>query len=115
MSHHLDSLLSESNVIRVNEDGTVSDVEPNVYGPDVYVTYDDDGKEHVTCEGNWDMERGWTQQYLYNGPMMHPSEYVGGKIADHILETPGLWCVVVPYDLDSGDLAEGWVLCHRPE
>lgn len=36
---------------------------------------------------------GYTGQYGYNGPVMHASEILGGRLAEDILNTPGTYVV----------------------
>lgn len=76
--------------------------------------------ESVKRDSGWDVLTGWS----LNGGMaiMHPSQYVGGDLADHILDTPGLWtCVSVemyPPCCDAGDdgtACEEWLKRERCE
>lgn len=71
-------------------DGTLSDARDAGY-PDALDAVDG-------CPAPWEPMAGYTGQYGYNGPHMHPSEYVGGGMARDILDTPGLYvCVLVDY------------------
>ena len=75
----------------VNHDGTLSDA-VGVYAPEVY----HDSANDVEVYGdNWEPLTGYTGQYSYNGAVMHSSEYIGGRLARDILETPGTYVVVV--------------------
>jgi len=74
----------------------------------------------------WTLESGWTGQYGYNGPSMHASEYIGGRLAQYILETRGYWVALLSYtdcavaglddctgpQCESCDEPHGWGLAH---
>lgn len=123
----LNRVMEFDHVIRVRPDGTVDEhPEPHVYAPESVIETDEDGQilaghetawiEYLRSQG-WEPERGWTGQYGYAGPIMHPSEYIGGHLADHILETPGLWVAVsvecIPWDEDGESDAAGWAVLYR--
>ena len=119
----LNATMEFDHVIYSHGDGTVSDA--STYGPEVLDAVDG-------CPAPWEPMTGCTGQYGYDGPHMHPSEYVGGALARDILDTPGLYvCVVVDYgpctdDADrsaepcagcvsgSGceDNVDGWAVLH---
>jgi len=69
----------------------------------------------------WSFVDGFSGQYGYRGPIMHVSEYLGGGMADHVLETPGIYVVVVVEVLDDPDWdytnenpePAGWALLYR--
>lgn len=106
-------------VIYSHGDGTISDVEPgsSLYGPDVSTWEQEDGTwaEEVMV-GPWELLTGFSGQYGYSGPHMHASEYIGGGLARHILETVGFYVAVVvtPVPLDEDDDVEpdSWVVAY---
>jgi hypothetical protein len=115
----LNDVMELNHPVRVNEDGSVTEsLYPNVYAPESNIETSYDGqisKEHedrwtesMRRQG-WEPERGWTGQDRYSGPLMHASEFVGGGLARHILETPGVWVAVsvecLRDDPDPGDLS----------
>jgi len=117
-------------VIRVNEDGTVTENVPNVWAPEINLFGDSEGQIDRDSEADmvadvagqgWQLMDGWSGQYSYSGPIMHPSEFVGGGLEDYILETPGYYATVVvdipPYYHDSSDESEnaGWAIAYREE
>lgn len=109
----LENLMEVDHVIRVHEDGTVS--EPSgVWAPEVYDNGPADGPEDIQVDSPtghvWTLLSGWSDQYCYRGPVMHPSEYVGGALAQHILDTPGFWVMTIVNSADG--LTDGWVLAH---
>ena len=76
---------------RVDEDGALTDAR-GVYAPEVYHSETDD----ITIDGGeWEALTGYTGQYGYHGAVLHPSEFLGGGLADDILATPGVYVVVV--------------------
>lgn len=121
---NLDKIMEFDRVIRVNADGTVNANVPNVWAPEVYVGTDEDGQisdddertmiSELRSHG-WELLTGWTGQYSYNGPIMHPSEYVGGRLAEHILSTPGLYAVVAVETLDDNEESAGWAVAYRAD
>lgn len=123
----LNSVMSFEHVIRVNEDGTVSGVEEFFYF-EVGTDLGDDGiwHAHESLPEGWSLMSGYTGQYGYNGPHMHQSEFIGGRMARDILETPGLYVVleVTPncnYTEDDCNEDDGcnceateWVVATKP-
>jgi hypothetical protein len=108
-------------VIRVLEGGAIESSFSGVYAPEFTVGTDADGQvlaEHeaqmiadVKAQG-WELVSGWTGQYGYSGPIMHPSEFIGGALEQHIRETPGYW-VAVAVEGDDYEPAAGWALAYR--
>lgn len=104
----LNSIMEMDTVIRVYEGGRIDWPMKNVHAPEVSVMLDADdqitdvAEEEMTMwvkAQGWDLLTGWTGQSGYSGPLMHPSEFVGGKLAEHIMETPGYYtCVVISSD-----------------
>jgi hypothetical protein len=121
----LDSLMQMDHVIRVDGDGLVHDDVGGVYAPEVACGTDKDGQilavhergmiDYLKRQG-WDPERGWSGQQgtTMDDVIMHTSEFIGGSLAEHILDTPGYWvaCTVPVEDKDGTDVA-GWVLVYR--
>jgi hypothetical protein len=125
---NLNSIMEFDHVIRVNEDGTVSDVEESYYF-DV-TTYQQEQEGHwetsYTLPEGWSVMNGYSGQHGYSGPDMHQSEYIGGRMARDILETPGLYVALV-VEADCGYREEdcneedgcqcepdGWVVATLP-
>jgi hypothetical protein len=52
---------------------------------------------------------GYTGQHGYNGAVMHASEYLGGRLAEDILESPGTY-VVCAVEVDCSD--EDETVCY---
>lgn len=106
-------------IIYSHGDGTISDVNPYVslWGPDVYVCEQEDGTwTEEDVEGPWSLLTGFSSQHAYFGPHMHASEYIGGGLARHILETPGFYmaAVVIPLTLDEDgdDTPVAWAVVY---
>lgn len=103
-------------VFTVTDDGRVIDGPRGVYAPEVYHSDTDDIE--VYGDG-WEPLTGYTGQYGYRGAVMHPSEYLGGRLAEDILSTPGTYVVTVvdtpPDDDDSGPELVGWAVLRRAE
>lgn len=118
----LDERMEIDHVVQIMEDGSVID-RNDLYAPEVNVDTDGEGSilaehesdmiEDVKRQG-WEMLTGWTGQYGYSGPIMHPSEYIGGRLAEHILSNPGIYCAVA-VETYEGEDAVGWTVCKMIE
>ena len=107
--------------VTVDGDGIVHDAE-GVYAPELVMFVDEDGQDiDADDEGikrqargaGWTLLEGWTGQYGYRGPVMHPSEFVGGRLAEHIIATPGTYVVTAVETDDGDDEPAGWVIAYR--
>nr|WP_296763878.1 hypothetical protein [Rhodococcus sp. (in: high G+C Gram-positive bacteria)] len=109
---NLNDRMEFDHVIEVHEDGSITD-RRDLHAPDVYWS---DGDATCMYEG-WSLLQGFTGQYGYNGPCMHPSEFIGGGMERHILETPGVYVAVTVSDLDIDSDEEddlvGWAVAIR--
>lgn len=111
---NLNHVMEFDHVIRVHEDGTVDTTVEGVHAPELY------DEELDTSTGWRFFSTGYSGQDSYNGPIMHASEFIGGRLADDILSTPGLFVAVVSYLLDLDDEDDeldvtGWAVLHREE
>lgn len=115
----LKDIMEFDHVIRVHEDGSIT--HPDVYPPEVYMdaTWDEHGDAHTNSTNDrdmmaylktqgWDVLTGWTSQYGYNGPIMHVSEFIGGRLEEHIRENPGMYVRMIveiwpPNSVDGGE------------
>ena len=92
--------------------GAVEDAPSGVYAPEVYHSETTDIE--IMGDG-WEALTGYTGQYSYNGAVMHASEFIGGKLADDILSTPGTYvvtvvsvhCVCEPHETRRGGFGHG--------
>lgn len=122
----LNDRMEFGHVVRVHDDGTVTEPR-DIYGPEVvYQELDSDGQcvddEIHELPAGWSlMTAGYTSQYGYNGPVMHACESIGGSLERDILATPGYYVAVVvdglPYGedetLDEDDLNIGWAVAFK--
>ena len=107
---NLNSIMEFDHVITVHEDGTVSDGPSSLYAPTLM-------DEELDGAG-WLLLDGYTQQHGYRGPIMGDGEYIGGRMADYILATPGIYVAIVAFWLPEGDddgdtVMEGWAVARR--
>lgn len=105
----LNEKMDLDHVVEVLIDGTVTDAY-GVHAPE----YVDD----VLTDDTWSLMTGYTGQHGYNGPVMHNSEYIGGRMEHDILEGPGFY-VAVPAlwtddEVDGEGTIEGWVVAYKP-
>lgn len=110
--YYLNSLMEFDHVIRVHEDGTITEPQgfwaPNLLDSEL----DDKGWTLFT--------HGYSGQYNYSGPVMHNSEFIGGDLAKDIISQPGLYVAVVANHTCEDheeecdcDTQEGWAVAFR--
>lgn len=109
---NLNNVMEFDHVVRVNDDGTVA-YEKDVYAP----TLLDDELDSSAWEF---FTTGYSIQYKYSGPIMHPSEYIGGILAEDILANPGVYVSVIAYcspdeNEEDGDDVSGWAIVRLIE
>lgn len=126
----LNDVMGFDRVIRVHRDGSIS--KPNdIYPPDLIdgeliqypVVTADNGYELIRFpnQTGWHLMSGYSGQDRYAGPIMHPSEFISGRLAEDILARPGLYVALVSYitpesgyddDSDSDDDVDGWAVAY---
>lgn len=100
----LSAIMDFDHPIRVDDDGAVYGTD-GVYAPEVF----HDETHDVTVDGlpasvsGWEALEGFTGQHGYRGAVMHASELIGGRLADDILSTPGVYVAVVVNVLPEAD------------
>ena len=103
-------------------DGLVADAPGNVYAPYVYHSETDDIDIEQLPGDGWQAIKGFTGQYSYHGSVMHPSEYIGDAIADHLREIADenretvfviVSVDVLPDDEDDDPEPAGWTVLYR--
>lgn len=100
---NLNERMSFGHVVKSDGAGNVTDTDvPEAirFGSNevIYQELDDDGQciddeLHDVAEG-WSALTGFTGQDSYSGPVMHSSEYVGGRMERHIRENAGYYVAV---------------------
>jgi hypothetical protein len=104
----LSDLMEFDSPVTVHEDGTVTTGPRDLYAPTLYDdALDSDG---------WELLDGYSGQYGYGGPIMHPSEFIGGGMARDILSEPGTYVAVVAYysaDFTHEACGAGSVRCRH--
>ena len=110
----LNDLMEFDHPVYVNADGTVTDPPCSLYAPELFGVDDSELQDQARAAGWAGLLTGYTGQYGYNGPVMHPSEYVGGGLERYILANPG-WYVVTAVVDDADDLEPyGWAVAYLP-
>lgn len=90
----------------------------DLYAPDLL-------DEQISSD-EWEFfSTGYTGQYGYNGPIMHNSEFIGGRLETDILSNPGIYVVVAaywspdetepPYADNAESEIEGWAVLKMRE
>lgn len=102
---NLNDILEFDHVVEVSENHDVTSVS-NLYAPSIIDSEID--------SDDWEFfSNGYTGQHGYNGPIMHDSEYIGGMLAEDILNEPGIYVAVVSAyidDSEDGITFEGWAV-----
>lgn len=78
--------------VEVLPGGIVVEGPRGLWAPDL-----NDGEVWTAGRRRWELLDGYSAQQGYNGPIMHSSEYIGGRMAEDILATPGIYVAVVSY------------------
>jgi hypothetical protein len=104
---NLNDAIDFDSPFRITETGELEPV--YVYAPRV----EHDETDEYTIDGiprksqsTWEaFSTGYSGQDRYRGPVMHASEYIGNRLADDILNTPGVYLVTAVeapcYDTDT--------------
>ncbi|WP_146099074.1 hypothetical protein [Nocardia nova] len=98
----LDNLMQFDDVIRVGLGREVS-AASEIEAPEVLVGDNDT----VEVSDGWEALSGFSDQPGYNGPLVNSSVPIKGRMTEHILSHPGLYCAV----FDPGSLA--YLVLHR--
>lgn len=117
-------------VFQITEGG-VLDGPAGIYAPE---SVENDSEHDILVDGvpkrgltstGWQALEGYTGQYGYDGAVMHDSEFIGGHLANDMIEmsatyeaegTPLLWTkVLASYEEEGEDEIqyEGWVILYR--
>lgn len=121
----LNDQMSFGHVVQVHPDGAVTDAW-DLNAPEiVYLQLDSDGQSlddnFIDLSDEWKPLTGYTGQDRYHGPVMHSSEFIGGRLESDILAEPGLYVAAVvdgmPADDsdDDADLNIGWAVFRKAE
>jgi hypothetical protein len=110
----LNSEMPFDHVVRVT-DGVLT-AEPDIHAPEL--RWSNGHVEMDPAEG-WVLMDGYSGQFRYGGPIMHESEYIGGRMADDILARDGVFVALVCHDYDEATEDEmptcGWAVAIRVE
>ena len=110
----LNELMEFDHPVYVSVDGTVTDPPGPLYAPELFGVNDRGLQAQARSAGWAGLLTGCTGQCGYNGPVMHPSERVGGGLERDILANPG-WYVLTAVEDDDGDLEPyGWAIAYLP-
>lgn len=119
-----DESIGEFDVVFVVSENGACRADFTTYAPEVFVSTDDDGQilsvheaemiEDVRRQG-WEMLTGWSGQWQYSGPIMHASEYFGGRLREHVLSVPGTYALVVVTGDCDDDPDAGWAVVRKLE
>lgn len=105
---NLNDLMEFDHVIQVHHDGTVTDGPAGIYAPNLY-------NDELDSPA-WTMLTGYSGQYRYPGPIMNNAEFIGGRMAEHILDTPGVYVAIVanwePDDGTGETIMDGWAVAR---
>jgi len=103
MAKPLNEIMEFDHIVEVHKDGSITDTDMCVGDSDAYfeLSVNSEGEDDFYMPPGWELLRGFTGQYSYNGPVMHPSEFIGGGLERHIRETPGYYVALVVEGTDK--------------
>lgn len=115
----LNKVMEFGHVVQSDGRGKITDMDG--IGPEiVYLLLDADGQslddDILDMPEGWELLTGFTGQDSYHGPVMHPSEYVGGRMGSHIRENAGYYCAVMVdgFPEENGESVPiGWAVAYR--
>lgn len=111
----LNSVMEFDTVIYSDGNGRVETVFA-IWPPELYNYLGKDGKHHSALDGPWELMNGYSGQDSYSGPIMHDSEFIGGRMATDILETEGYYVALIanyfPEEEDGEIESEGWAVAR---
>lgn len=118
----LNDRMEMDHVIQVHEGGRFTDAPDNVWGPEVSVETDAGGSFAFTRDergvSTWNVTvhgDGWTLLKGYaadDGSELLPSaQYIGGALAEAILETPGYYVATVVSD--GSETPDTWCVAFK--
>lgn len=124
MGKALNDLMEFGHVVYSDGNGNVTDkFDRRIYGPEVvYAEVDSDGQltgEPVDMGGyNWELLKGFSNEATsFMTEILHPSEFIGGGLEDHIRENAGYYVAVVVDASDNkddgGDGSVGWAVAFK--
>ena len=105
MMQSLDELMEFDTVVYSYGDGANA---AKTWMATPYFEYESD--DCYDIEDGWELLKGLSGQHGYGGPAFHPSEYIGGGLEKHILETPGYYCALYHLDDEGGD---AWFIARK--
>lgn len=109
---NLSDLMDFDHVIAIGPNGEAYDNIRGKFAPDCFNV--DPYRNDI--EG-WELLSGYTGQHGYNGPWMHDSEQLSGRMVDDILDRPGYYVAVYasyPDEESDETYEEGWAVAYRP-
>jgi len=128
MAESLSDAMDFGIIVEVHADGTFERAEDQYPYFELTSVKGDDDQWHdeFSIPEGWELLKGLTGQYGYNGPVMHSSEFIGRGLERYILETPGLYVSLV-VETHCGYTEEfcteesgcncapaGWAIAHKP-
>lgn len=104
----LNDVMEIDHVIQVHPDGSITDAPDDIWAPSMY-----DGE---TDDERWTLMNGYSGQHAYSGPIMHDSEFIGGRMEQDIREAPGFYVALANTYFgahEKDDVMEGWGVAFR--
>lgn len=96
---NLNVLMEFDHVIRVHPDGTVSEPS-NVWAPELWDEELFVYPQIPSQPSGWWLMNGYS---AHSGPIMHDSEFIGGRMARNILTQPGLYVALTNHTSEPSE------------
>lgn len=94
MGQPLNDIMEFGHVIEIHKDGKIT--EPTGIYCDAELNVMTNGEDDFYLPKGWELiTNGYTGQYGYSGPVMHSSEFIGGRLERDILERPGYYVALI--------------------
>jgi len=107
----LNAIVEWDSAFRVNPNGTVDTGVESAAANSLRTIAENTGADEF--DDVPEAVTGHSGQHGYSGPIMHPSEQLGGGMASDVLDSPGTYMLTEAQDFDDPDNLVGWVLLRR--
>lgn len=112
----LNKVMEFGTVVEISEGGKVT-IKDDLYAPEFVMIQEPVSGSQTDIwmdDDGWSPIIGYSGQQDYAGPIMHPSEYIGGGMERDLLKTPGIYVAVIVFDFDLEEPV-GWAVLERED
>lgn len=112
---NLSRVMEFDHVIAVGAGGQVYEGIQHKHAPDAF-----NADPYSNNLEGWELLSGYTGQHGYDGPWMHDSETISGRMVDDVLDRPGYYTAIYASYPDEDEpetgqtYEEGWAIAYKP-